>query len=86
MIQDPAAGTGGGVIAARHWIREREGPSLLDQAGRKHFHEPRFDGGEHGRDTNRQGIRHVSADLAGDGTFRGTFCSGVQAGSLFKPA
>lgn len=31
VIQDPAAGTGGFLIAAQHWIREHEDVSLLDE-------------------------------------------------------
>jgi type I restriction enzyme M protein len=59
VIQDPAAGTGGFLIAAQHWIREHEDPSLLDEAQQKQFYERTFYGMEHVQDTHRLALMNL---------------------------
>lgn len=59
VIQDPAAGTGGFLIAAQHWIREHEDVSLLDEKGQKQFYERTFYGMEHVQDTHRLALMNL---------------------------
>jgi type I restriction enzyme M protein len=59
VIQDPAAGTGGFLIAAQHWIREHEDPSLLDEAQQKQFYTRTFYGMEHVQDTHRLALMNL---------------------------
>ena len=59
VIQDPAAGTGGFLIAAQHWIREHQDVSLLDEAQQKKFYERTFFGMEHVQDTHRLALMNL---------------------------
>ena len=59
VIQDPAAGTGGFLIAAQHWIREHEDVSLLDEEGQKQFYGRTFYGMEHVQDTHRLALMNL---------------------------
>jgi len=59
VIQDPAAGTGGFLIAAQHWIREHQDPSLLDEAQQKKFYGRTFFGMEHVQDTHRLALMNL---------------------------
>jgi type I restriction enzyme M protein len=59
VIQDPAAGTGGFLIAAQRWIREHQDPSLLDEAQQKQFYERTFYGMEHVQDTHRLALMNL---------------------------
>ncbi|CAB4752460.1 unannotated protein [freshwater metagenome] len=43
-ICDPACGTGGFLVAASEYVRDRHADALLDQAQRKHFHASMFHG------------------------------------------
>ncbi len=74
VIQDPAAGTGGFLIAAQRWIREHQDPSLLDEAQQKQFYERTFYGMEHVQDTHRLALMnlmlHGLDSLPGQGGIR----------------
>jgi type I restriction enzyme M protein len=59
VIQDPAAGTGGFLIAAQRWIREHQDPSLLDEKQQKQFYERTFYGMEHVQDTHRLALMNL---------------------------
>ncbi|MFM7642952.1 MAG: N-6 DNA methylase [Cyanobium sp.] len=59
VIQDPAAGTGGFLIAAQHWIREHEDVSLLDEERQKQFYGRTFYGTEHVQDTHRLALMNL---------------------------
>jgi type I restriction enzyme M protein len=59
VIQDPAAGTGGFLIAAQHWIREHEDVSLLDEERQKQFYGRTFYGMEHVQDTHRLALMNL---------------------------
>ena len=59
VIQDPAAGTGGFLIAAQRWIREHLDPSLLDEKQQKQFYERTFYGMEHVQDTHRLALMNL---------------------------
>ena len=59
VIQDPAAGTGGFLLAAQHWIRDHQDPSLLDEAQQTTFYERTFYGMEHLPDTHRLALMNL---------------------------
>jgi type I restriction enzyme M protein len=59
VIQDPAAGTGGFLIAAQRWIRDHQDPSLLDEKQQKQFYERTFYGMEHVQDTHRLALMNL---------------------------
>ncbi|CAG9931586.1 N-6 DNA methylase [Candidatus Nitrotoga arctica] len=53
VIQDPAAGTGGFLIAANHYLREHTKPDGWTEAQQKKYHNSTFYGMEHVQDTHR---------------------------------
>ena len=59
VIQDPAAGTGGFLIAAQRWIREHQDLSLLDEKQQRKFYERTFFGMEHVQDTHRLALMNL---------------------------
>jgi type I restriction enzyme M protein len=59
VIQDPAAGTGGFLIAAQRWIRDHQEISELDTAQQKQFYERTFYGMEHVQDTHRLALMNL---------------------------
>ncbi len=59
MIQDPAAGTGGFLIAAQHWIREQQDVFELGEAQQKRFYERTCFGMEHMQDTHRLALMNL---------------------------
>ena len=59
VIQDPAAGTGGFLIAAQRWIRGHQEISELDSAQQKKFYERTFYGMEHVQDTHRLALMNL---------------------------
>jgi len=59
VIQDPAAGTGGFLIAAQHWIRDHEDVYQLDEAQQQTFYGRTFYGMEHVQDTHRLALMNL---------------------------
>ena len=59
VIQDPAAGTGGFLIAAQRWIQAQQDLSLLDEQQQKQFYERTFYGMEHVQDTHRLALMNL---------------------------
>ena len=59
VIQDPAAGTGGFLIAAQHWIREQQDLFALDEAEQQRFYTRTFYGMEHVQDTHRLALMNL---------------------------
>ena len=59
VIQDPAAGTGGFLIAAQRWIRDHQDPSLLDEKQQQQFYERTLYGMEHVQDTHRLALMNL---------------------------
>ena len=59
VIQDPAAGTGGFLIAAQRWIQAQQDMSLLDERQQKVFYERTFYGMEHVQDTHRLALMNL---------------------------
>jgi len=59
VIQDPAAGTGGFLIAASRYIRARHEIAGLSEAAQKRFYTRTFFGMEHVQDTHRLALMNL---------------------------
>jgi len=59
IIQDPAAGTGGFLIAANHYLRKHTNPDGWTEAQQKKYHGSTFYGMEHVQDTHRLALMNL---------------------------
>ncbi len=59
IIQDPAAGTGGFLIAANHYLREHTNPDNWTEAQQKKYRRNTFYGMEHVQDTHRMALMNL---------------------------
>ena len=59
IIQDPAAGTGGFLIAANHYLRTHTKPDSWTEAQQKKYHTSTFYGMEHVQDTHRLALMNL---------------------------
>ncbi|NPC74034.1 N-6 DNA methylase [Corallococcus exiguus] len=59
VIQDPAAGTGGFLIAANHYIREHGDPDSWTEAQQRKYRRGTFYGVEHVQDTHRLALMNL---------------------------
>jgi type I restriction enzyme M protein len=59
VIQDPAAGTGGFLIAANHYIREHGNPDNWTEAQQRKYSRGTFYGMEHVQDTHRLALMNL---------------------------
>jgi len=59
VIQDPAAGTGGFLIAANRYIRQHHDIAALPEAAQKRFYTKTFFGMEHVQDTHRLALMNL---------------------------
>lgn len=59
IIQDPAAGTGGFLIAANHYLRQHTKPDTWTEAQQKKYHNSTFYGMEHVQDTHRLALMNL---------------------------
>ena len=59
IIQDPAAGTGGFLIAANHYLREHTHPDGWTEAQQKKYRNSTFYGMEHVQDTHRLALMNL---------------------------
>jgi len=76
VIQDPAAGTGGFLIAANSYIRQHSDPATWDEKQRKKYRHNTFYGMEHVQDAHRLALMNLmlhGIDYQADG-------AGIQYG------
>jgi len=59
IIQDPAAGAGGFLIAANHYLRSHTKPDSWTEAQQKKYHNSTFYGMEHVQDTHRLALMNL---------------------------
>lgn len=59
IIQDPAAGTGGFLIGAHHYIQTHENPSSWSEKQQKKYYTQTFFGMEHVQDTHRLALMNL---------------------------
>ncbi len=80
-IQDPAAGTGGFLIAANAYLREHYEIADLPEAAQKRYHTKTFYGMEHVQDTHRLALMNLmlhGLDLSPNG-------AGIRYGDTLSP-
>jgi type I restriction enzyme M protein len=81
VIQDPAAGTGGFLIAANHYIREQGNPDGWTNAEQRKYTRGTFYGMEHVQDTHRLALMNLmlhGLDSAPNG-------AGIRYGDTLSP-
>ena len=66
-IQDPAAGTGGFLIAANHYLREHNDFDALEDAQQRKYRNKTFFGMEHVQDTHRLALMNLMLHGLGSG-------------------
>jgi type I restriction enzyme M protein len=59
IIQDPAAGTGGFLIAANRWLREHSDPDTWTEAQQRKYRRNTFYGMEHVQDAHRLALMNL---------------------------
>ena len=59
IIQDPAAGTGGFLIAAKEWLSDQNDIFSLNEVEQKKFYQNTFYGMEHVQDTHRLALMNL---------------------------
>ncbi len=85
IIQDPAAGTGGFLIAANHYLRAQTDPDGWTEAQQRKYRRTTFYGMEHVQDTHRLALMNLmlhgidSDPQAGPGT------GGIRYGDTLSP-
>lgn len=80
-IQDPAAGTGGFLIAANHWLRAHNDIDSLTEAQQRRYRHKTFFGMEHVQDTHRLALMNLmlhGIDSSQDG-------GGIHYGDTLSP-
>ncbi|MGO4519249.1 N-6 DNA methylase [Dyella sp. 2RAF44] len=80
-IQDPAAGTGGFLIAANHWLRTHNDIDSLTEAQQRRYRYKTFYGMEHVQDTHRLALMNLmlhGIDSSQDG-------GGIHYGDTLSP-
>jgi len=82
VIQDPAAGTGGFLIAARHWLAEHNNLFDLSEAQYNRFRNSTFFGMELVQDTHRLAMMNLMLhDIESDGQ-----ATGIRLGDTLSSA
>ncbi|HBP4598776.1 class I SAM-dependent DNA methyltransferase [Pseudomonas aeruginosa] len=81
IIQDPAAGTGGFLIAANHYIREHNDVDSLSDSQKRKYRKRTFYGMEHVQDTHRLALMNmILHDLESD-----LDSTGIRYGDTLSP-
>lgn len=81
VIQDPAAGTGGFLIAANHYIREHNDIESLAEKQAKRYYTQTFFGMEHVQDTHRLALMNLMLH----GLDSGPNDAGIRYGDTLSP-
>jgi type I restriction enzyme M protein len=81
IIQDPAAGTGGFLIAANHYVREHGDPDSWTEAQQRKYRRGTFFGMEHVQDTHRLALMNLMLH----GLDSGQEGAGVRYGDTLSP-
>ncbi len=83
IIQDPAAGTGGFLIAAHHYIQSHENFSKWSEKQQKKYYTKTFYGMEHVQDTHRLALMNLM--LHGIDSDSGGEHAGIRYGDTLSP-
>lgn len=81
VIQDPAAGTGGFLIAANHYLREHTNPDRWTEAQQRKYRRNTFYGMEHVQDTHRLALMNLMLH----GIDSDPAASGIRYGDTLSP-
>jgi type I restriction enzyme M protein len=81
IIQDPAAGTGGFLIAANHYLRTHNDFDALTEAQQRKYTQSTFYGMEHVQDTHRLALMNLMLH----GIDSATGAGGIQYGDTLSP-
>jgi len=81
IIQDPAAGTGGFLIAANHYLRTHHEFDGLTDAQQRKYRNSTFYGMEHVQDTHRLALMNLMLHGIGSGDNQG----GIRYGDTLSP-
>jgi type I restriction enzyme M protein len=81
VIQDPAAGTGGFLIAANHYIRQHNDIASLSETSQKRYYTQTFFGMEHVQDTHRLALMNLMLHGLGSETSG----AGIRYGDTLSP-
>lgn len=81
VIQDPAAGTGGFLIAANHYIREHSDPDSWTEAAQRKYRRSTFFGMEHVQDTHRLALMNLMLH----GLDSDPLAAGIRYGDTLSP-
>ncbi|MGH0038004.1 MAG: N-6 DNA methylase [Myxococcota bacterium] len=81
IIQDPAAGTGGFLIASNHYLREHTDPDRWTEAQQKKYRRKTFYGMEHVQDTHRLALMNLMLH----GIESGPSAGGIHYGDTLSP-
>jgi type I restriction enzyme M protein len=84
-IQDPAAGTGGFLIAAHHYLKEHHDLDALSAAQQRKLRRATFFGIEHVQDTHRLALMNLMLHGIDSGTDEGFESGGVYYGDTLGP-
>lgn len=82
IIQDPAAGTGGFLIAANHYLREYSNPNNWTKAQKQKYSKNTFFGMEHVQDTQRLALMNLFLH----GIDSDSSAGGIHYGDTLSPA
>ena len=86
IIQDPAAGTGGFLIAANHYIREHQDRFSWSEAQQNKYYKNTFYGMEHVQDTHRLALMNLMLhDLMYEEGLGGQGKVGILYGDTLSP-
>lgn len=83
IIQDPAAGTGGFLIAAHHYIQTHEKPSSWNEKQQKKYYTQTFYGMEHVQDAHRLALMNLM--LHGIDSDADNEHAGIRYGDTLSP-
>jgi Type I restriction-modification system methyltransferase subunit len=83
VIQDPAAGTGGFLIAADRYIRAHDDPDAWTEEQQRRYHTATFYGMEHVQDTHRLALMNLM--LHGIDSDTGAGAAGIHYGDTLSP-
>src|SRR4029077_18144514 len=81
IIQDPAAGTGGFLIASNHYIRKNGDPNAWTEAQQRKYRRSTFYGMEHVQDTHRLALMNLMLH----GLESDPLAAGIRYGDTLSP-
>ena len=85
IIQDPAAGTGGFLIAANHYLRAQTDPDGWTEAQQRKYRRTTFYGMEHVQDTHRLALMNLMLHSIDSDPQAGSGTGGIRYGDTLSP-